>query len=235
MNEAIKTPTSWSQNDNNLANTYLNIAKSLPMITQWMKSQVENIKNGEGIVTMGDLEEAFQFLEETINNRLRSSMSDKIKITWVKTTPTSTSANKIHDSKQYNKKSVRITESELRRAITNTLNNTRKCTTRGVVNEVIGTLKGKRMLREGANNEYDEVDDFHEGFARVRLKDKYNFIDINGVLLSPNQWFDECGWFQNGTSNVRIVDDWYIIDTEGGLHQIYRNYNYDYYGGYEPF
>jgi len=48
------------------------------------------------------------------------------------------------------RRKVRLTESELRRAIANVLNNTRKRTTRGVVNEVIGTLKGKRMLRESA-------------------------------------------------------------------------------------
>jgi len=157
MNEAIKIPASWSQNDKNLANTYLNIAKSLPMVTQRMKLHVENTKNGEGIITIGDLEGAFKFLEETINDILRSSISDKIEITWVKTTPTSTSANapqptnqpsngKIHDSKQYNKKSVRITESQLRRAIARAVNRNR--TTYGVVSEVIDTLSGKQQLFE---------------------------------------------------------------------------------------
>jgi len=184
MNEAIKTPTSWTPNDKNLANTYLNIAKSLPMIAQQMKLHVENVKNGEGFITIGDLEEAFQFLEETINKILISSTSDKIKITLVKSTPTSTPANKIHDNKQYNKKSVRITESELRRAINNVLNNTRKHTTRGVVNEVVETLKGKRMLRESYKIVAYAADDDGNIVDRWIMKDGFKNEDEAQDYLS---------------------------------------------------
>lgn len=77
----INTPKSWTINDKNLANTYLNIANVLLVVKNYMKSHMDNVKNGEGIITIGDIDEALKFLEEQINNRLRSSVSNKVKIT----------------------------------------------------------------------------------------------------------------------------------------------------------
>lgn len=87
----INQSKSWTINDKNLANTYLNIANVLPAVKNYMKSHMDNVKKGEGIITIGDIDEALKFLEEQINNRLRSSVSNKVKITL--SVPTDTESN----------------------------------------------------------------------------------------------------------------------------------------------
>ena len=87
----INQSKSLTINDNNLANTYLNIANVLLVVKRYMKSHMDNVKKGEGIITIGDIDEALKFLEEQINNRLRSSVSNKVKITL--SVPTDTESN----------------------------------------------------------------------------------------------------------------------------------------------
>lgn len=87
----INQSKSWTINDKDLANTYLNIANVLLVVNNYMKSHMDNVKNGEGIITIGDIDEALKFLEEQINNRLRSSVSNKVKITL--SVPTDTESN----------------------------------------------------------------------------------------------------------------------------------------------
>ena len=87
----INQSKSWTINDKNLVNTYLNIANVLPAVKNYMKSHMDNMKTGEGIITIGDIDEALKFLEEQINNRLRSSVSNKVKITL--SVPTDTESN----------------------------------------------------------------------------------------------------------------------------------------------
>lgn len=87
----INQSKSWTINDKNLANTYLNIANVLLVVKRYMKSHMDNVKKGEGIITIGDIDETLKFLEEQINNRLRSSVSNKVKITL--SVPTDTESN----------------------------------------------------------------------------------------------------------------------------------------------
>ena len=87
----INQSKSWTINDKNLVNTYLNIANVLPAVKNYMKSHMDNVKKGEGIITIGDIDEALKFLEGQINNRLRSSVSNKVKITL--SVPTDTESN----------------------------------------------------------------------------------------------------------------------------------------------
>lgn len=87
----INQSKSWTINDKNLANTYLNIANVLLVVKRYMKSHMDNVKKGEGIITIGDIDETLKFLEEQINNRLRSSVSNKVKITLI--VPTDTESN----------------------------------------------------------------------------------------------------------------------------------------------
>ena len=87
----INQSKSCTINDKDLANTYLNIANVLPAVKNYMKSHMDNVKKGEGIITIGDIDEALKFLEEQINNRLRSSVSNKVKITL--SVPTDTESN----------------------------------------------------------------------------------------------------------------------------------------------
>ena len=59
------------------------------------------------------------------------------------------------------------------------------------------------------------MDDFHEGFARVELNDKWNFIDTDGKLLSE-QWFDDA-YKSGGYAEVTKDGVTYRIDTKGNL------------------
>ena len=81
LNEGIRQPSMWSKEDSNLAGTYINIANVLPVIQSQMKQHVNNVKNGEGVITIGDIEEVLKLLEEEINNRLRGSVNNKVTIT----------------------------------------------------------------------------------------------------------------------------------------------------------
>ena len=64
---------------------------------------------------------------------------------------------------------------------------------------------------------YDFVGNLYNGYAKVKFNDKWNFIDIQGKLVSPNQWFDGVGIFTNGYAWVRLNDKWNYIDTRGKL------------------
>ena len=89
--------------------------------------------------------------------------------------------------------------------------------------ENIGLSKG---LIEFYNNidplflpymKYDYVGKFFNGYARVKLNGKWNFIDVQGNLVSPNQWFDWFGNFSNGYAKVILNNKWNLVDTQGKL------------------
>ena len=63
---------------------------------------------------------------------------------------------------------------------------------------------------------FDCVDDFEDGFVRVLLNGKWNFINTEGQLLS-DQWFNLAGVFNDGFSSVRLNGKWNFINTEGQL------------------
>ena len=72
---------------------------------------------------------------------------------------------------------------------------------------------------------FDWIWDFNEGFARVKLNYKYNFININykynfinteGRILSK-QWFDCAYDFSEGFAKVFLNGKWNYINTEGQL------------------
>lgn len=49
---------------------------------------------------------------------------------------------------------------------------------------------------------FDYVGDFHEGFAKVKVFGKYNFINPNGELLWKENEFDNVWNFSNGFARV---------------------------------
>jgi hypothetical protein len=64
---------------------------------------------------------------------------------------------------------------------------------------------------------FDYVGDFYEGFAKVKIDGKYNFINTNGELLWKEDNFDLVWNFYNGFA-VGIMDDkMYKINTKGEL------------------
>ena len=80
--------------------------------------------------------------------------------------------------------------------------------------------------------EYDYVCDSHEGFSRVKLNGKYNFINNEGKLVS-NQWFDYVWHFEKGYALVELNGKWNFINTEGNLLSDQRfDYVWNFYGGF---
>ena len=81
---------------------------------------------------------------------------------------------------------------------------------------------------------YDFVGNFYNGYARVNLNNKWNYIDTQGKLFSPNQWFDDIGDFHDGYAKVILNNKWNFIDTQGKLlsPNQWFNWIYDFYNGY---
>ena len=76
----------------------------------------------------------------------------------------------------------------------------------------------QELLNDGKKPEeiFNKVGNFSEGFARVILNNKCNFINTNGQLIS-NTWFDKCGDFYDGFARVRLNDKYNFINTNGQL------------------
>src|SRR5574344_1876110 len=56
---------------------------------------------------------------------------------------------------------------------------------------------------EEIDDVFDNVHDFSDGFARIKLGNKYNFIDKEGNYLSK-QWFDYASTFHDGFAKVKL-------------------------------
>ena len=64
---------------------------------------------------------------------------------------------------------------------------------------------------------YDVVGNFYNGYATVELNGKWNLVDTQGKLVSPNQWFDLTSNFYNGYATVKLNGKWNLINTQGKL------------------
>lgn len=66
------------------------------------------------------------------------------------------------------------------------------------------------------NLKFDKVNNFRNGFALVESNGKFNFIDKQGNLLTPNQWFDKANNFRNGFAKVyKNSQGWNFLNKEG--------------------
>jgi hypothetical protein len=65
-------------------------------------------------------------------------------------------------------------------------------------------------------NKFNDCRVFRDGYAKVILNDKYNFINTKGKLLSE-EWFDNCGVFKYGYAKVWLNGGWYRIDKTGKI------------------
>lgn len=63
---------------------------------------------------------------------------------------------------------------------------------------------------------YEQVSDFAEGLAAVRIKDKWGYINNQGQLVIPAR-FDGAESFSEGLAYVALGDDRYFIDTSGKI------------------
>ena len=78
--------------------------------------------------------------------------------------------------------------------------------------------KALSLAKKGDFSGFDKIYNFNKnGFARVELNKKYNFIDVNGNFISE-QWFDDIDNFdKNGLAIVGLNDKWNFIDTNCNL------------------
>ena len=76
-------------------------------------------------------------------------------------------------------------------------------------------------MRRLANGEdpydvFDDVSDFNDGCARVKLTGKWNFISTRGELLwKGDKWFDDCSDFNNGFAKVKLTGKYNFINSRG--------------------
>ena len=77
----------------------------------------------------------------------------------------------------------------------------------------------QKKLQSGARPEdvFDKVAEYRDGFARVKLSGKWNYIDTNVNLVSPKQWFDYCNNFNGGFAIIELNDKENIINANGEL------------------
>lgn len=64
---------------------------------------------------------------------------------------------------------------------------------------------------------FDWVDLWDRYYGMVQLNGKYNYINIEGELLSPYQWFDECTAWVRGEAVVTINGEKMTIDRQGNI------------------
>ena len=82
---------------------------------------------------------------------------------------------------------------------------------------------------------FDDIGYFLEGFARVRLGSKYNFINTDGNFLREDLWFDYTWNFQEGFALVQLNDKgWNYINADGKIlrDDLWFDWAYDFYNGF---
>ena len=68
---------------------------------------------------------------------------------------------------------------------------------------------------------FDHVYGFYNGYARIYLNGKWNWVSDDNRLLSPNQWYDNCSDFNgDGYAWANIGDTRYIVDTNGNTLEV---------------
>ena len=74
----------------------------------------------------------------------------------------------------------------------------------------------QEMLDNGVspNDIFEYVDDFYDDCAKVKLNNKWNFINRNNKLLSDT-WFDYIRYFYNGCAGIGLGGKFNFIDTYG--------------------
>ena len=79
----------------------------------------------------------------------------------------------------------------------------------------------QQRLQNGENPE-----NFYEGFAAIRLNDKWNFINQKGELIS-NQWFDYASGFREGFAKVQLNGKRYKLGKDGKLYGLNESKTYN--------
>lgn len=72
----------------------------------------------------------------------------------------------------------------------------------------------KRFLATARNLPYDDISNFHEGLARVKIGDRYGFIDTLGNLKIPMR-DDYCDFFSEGLCMIKRAGRFGYMDMTG--------------------
>ena len=79
---------------------------------------------------------------------------------------------------------------------------------------------------------FKEIGDFNDGYAKVNLNYKWNFINRNNKLLSDT-WFDWVSNFSNGYARVKLDGKWNLLNTNGRLlSDTWYDWVYNFSNGY---
>ena len=68
-----------------------------------------------------------------------------------------------------------------------------------------------RIASEDWRGKYDWVGSFSEGLAKVKLGDKYGFIDKTGKEVVPPK-YDDLVFFSKGLAKVELDGQWGLVD-----------------------
>ncbi len=81
---------------------------------------------------------------------------------------------------------------------------------------IVSFDEAKERLESGEDPSdiFQDVSDAHDGFARIKLNDKWNFIDKHGKLLN-DKWLDGVGAFNDGVATIILNDKYNFIDQNG--------------------
>ena len=80
--------------------------------------------------------------------------------------------------------------------------------------DMIGDAKQRLKNGELPKIIFDQTWEYNEGYMKVKLNKKYNFIDKNGEFLS-DKWFDETYFFKEGCVLVCLNKKYNYIDKNG--------------------
>ena len=92
--------------------------------------------------------------------------------------------------------------------------------------KLLATAQQRLQNGENPKNVFDKVFSFRKGFARVKLNDKWNFINQKIEIIS-NQWFDYVSDFNEGFAKVQLNNKWYKLDKNGNLYEINESKTYN--------
>ena len=92
----------------------------------------------------------------------------------------------------------------------------------------------QEMLDKGVSptDIFKEIGDFNDGYAKVNLNGKWNFINRNNKLLSDT-WFDYVDHFYDGYAKVKLNGKWNFINRNNKLlSDTWYDAGYNFYDGY---
>ena len=174
-----KNRVPWTEQEDMMATSYENIAGSFAYISKFMQSLVKTVKNGGGIVTNEDLEEALNMLKDMINKNLYNVSEVRVDISTgiIKPKPASsstpkspspwTSSSSDGNNYQYESKSNKymkrtINEAQLRDIVRESV--------KRVLNEIGDTPAGLGLVAQNMDRRKTQMDNTYNNPASKPLE-----------------------------------------------------------------